>query len=167
MLAEFAKVREGRPADAEALAKLFRESWLLAYQGIIPQAHLNAMIARRAPAWWRSGLARRGGSIILDVKGVVAGYATYGASRWPGRQQAEIYELYLTPVYQGLGLGERLFESARQRIDAMRLDGLIVWALSDNSAACDFYRRRGGRVLARRSEQFGGTTLPKTAFGWD
>ena len=35
-------VRDSMPADAEPLAALFRSSWELAYQGIIPQPHLGA-----------------------------------------------------------------------------------------------------------------------------
>ena len=34
------------------------------------------------------------------------------------------------------------------------LRGLLVWALTDNVAACDFYRARGGKRTARGFERF-------------
>jgi ribosomal protein S18 acetylase RimI-like enzyme len=167
MLADFVSVRQARMRDASALSEVFAESWLLAYRGLIPHGHLTTLIARRGPAWWRENLKRTEGIIVLEAGGRPAGYSTFGPSRMGGRPRGEIYELYLTPAYQGLGLGERLFESARQRLDAQRYDGLLVWALSDNHTACDFYWRRGGRPFQRGTERFGGRVLSKTGFGWD
>jgi hypothetical protein len=37
------------------------------------------------------------------------------------------------------------------RLDMRKLNGLIVWALLDNTAACDFYWRRGGRPIDNAS----------------
>ena len=167
MLDEYASVRDGRPRDAKALAGVFRDSWLFAYAGIIPHAQLTAMISRRGLPWWRENLRRPRNIIVAEAGGHTAGYATFGPSRVAGRHRGEIYELYVAPEYQGLGLGERLFESARQRLDDLRLPGLIVWALSDNDSACDFYWRRGGRPVASTAERFGASSLKKTGFGWE
>jgi ribosomal protein S18 acetylase RimI-like enzyme len=167
MLAEYSSVREARFRDAAALAAVFRDSWQFAYQGIIPQAHLACMIDRRGITWWRDNLRQPRSILIAEANGTVAGYVTYGRSRNAVKFQGEIYELYVAPAYLGLGLGERLFESARQKLDELDLRGLIVWALTDNAAACDFYWRRGGRPAAKSSERFGGTVLPKTGYGWE
>src|SRR5262245_25458054 len=40
------RVRRGMQRDAAALVAVFRESWLVAYRGIIPQLHLESMIRR-------------------------------------------------------------------------------------------------------------------------
>jgi hypothetical protein len=42
----------------------------------------------------------------------------------------------------------------------------VVWALSDNDPALNFYRALGGRAVARSSERFGGKVLDKVAFAW-
>ena len=75
----------------------------------------------------------RDGTLVLEMAGTVAGYATIGNSRQRSPYQGEIYELYLDPVYQGLGLGEHLFEGCRHALDMRKLNGLIVWALLDNT----------------------------------
>lgn len=163
-------VRKSKPADAKALADVFRESWQLAYRGIIPHLHLEGMIRRRGPDWW-TGAIRSGESLlVLDVARSVAGYATFGLSRTRStftKAQGEIYEIYLAPNYQGLGLGERLFESCRHALDLRGLDGLLVWALADNTGAIEFYWRRGGRPVAEATERIGGAKLPKIAFVWN
>ena len=42
-------VRNGKPADAKALSRIFKEAWQLAYRGIIPHLHLESMIRQRTP----------------------------------------------------------------------------------------------------------------------
>ena len=161
-----ARVRRGRPADAVALAELFRDSWQATYRSIIPPVHLETLIRRRGSDWW-AGALRSGDTILLiEVEGKPAGYATCGPSRARSRYQGEIYELYLAPVYQGLGFGEVLFEACRATLDERKLSGLVVWALSANTPAIDFYWRRGGRPFATSFDRIGGAKLEKIALAW-
>lgn len=160
------KVRKGRSADARALAEVFRTSWLNAYRGIIPHAHLETMIRRHGASWWATTIRSGANVLVLEFGDVVAGYATLGQARRRGPYQGEIYELYLAPDYQGLGFGEHLFEACRHRLDKNRLKGLIVWALSENAIATDFYWRRGGRPVAKEIETMAGVKIEKTAFAW-
>ena len=119
-------VRNGKPADAKALSRIFKEAWQLAYRGIIPHLHLESMIRQRTPEWWRDALKSGDGTLVLEMAGTVAGYATIGSARQRSPYQGEIYELYLDPIYQGLGLGEHLFEGCRHALDMRKLNGLIV-----------------------------------------
>lgn len=126
------------------------------------------MIRRRGNAdWWTGALKSGENVLVLEVAGTVAGYATSGPARSRGCYEGEIYEIYLAPTYQGLGLGELLFEGCRNRLDGRRLKGLVVWALAANTPAIEFYWRRGGRPVARSFERFGRTRLEKIAFGWN
>jgi ribosomal protein S18 acetylase RimI-like enzyme len=159
-------IRKARPGDAEALATVFADSWRQAYGGIIPHMHLENIIRRRGVAWWKDAVRHEGHLIVCEANGSIAGYATCGAARSRGRYQGEIYELYLHPLYQGLGLGEYLFEACRSTLDIRGLNGVIVWALSDNAIAADFYWRRGGRPVSARAERFGNARLGKVAFGF-
>ena len=161
------KIRRGHLSDAPALSEVFRLSWSHAYLGIIPQLHLDNMIRRRSSQWWTATIKAGNGVLVLQVGGSVAGYATLGAARVRGEHEGEIYELYVTPTHQGLGFGEQLFEACRHHLDMRRLCGLIVWALADNTAATDFYWRRGGRPVGLGFERFGEKRLEKIAFSWD
>lgn len=160
-------IRRARASDASALVEIFRDSWRLAYRGIIPHLHLETMIRRRGAEWWRNAARGGEGLIVLDMGGTIAGYATLGTARGKSAQRGEIYELYLAPSYQGLGLGEHLFEACRARLDARRLPGLIVWALVENTGATAFYWRRGGRPVSSVYDRIGGAKLEKIAFAWD
>ncbi len=160
------RIRKGRPADAEALAGIFRDSWQQTYRSIIPPLYLETMIRRRGYEWWAASLRSGDTILLLEVAGKPAGYATCGPSRARCPFEGEIYELYLSPIYQGLGFGEHLFEACRATLDSRRLNGLMVWALSANTPAIDFYWRRGGRPLGKSHDRFGGAKIEKISLVW-
>jgi GNAT superfamily N-acetyltransferase len=158
-------VRAANTSDACALADVHAEAWRTAYQGLIPHTHLRNMIARRDSLWWERVIVK-GGVLVLEFEGVAQGYATYGPSRLSYRARGEIFELYVSPVFQGGGLGKRLFMTARAAARRIAGDGLIVWALEDNALARQFYERMGGEPVYRSNEWFGQVKLPKVAYLW-
>lgn len=162
------EIRRARPSDACAVADAHDEAWRGAYQGIIPGRELERLIARRGPDWWDCAI-RKGSRIAILVFGdKIAGYANYGRNRARSLfYDGEIYELYLRPEYQGLGFGRRLFTSARRDLAQSGMRSLVVWALSDNEPAVEFYRALGGKAVARSSERFGDRSLDKVAFAWN
>ncbi|HWK63744.1 MAG TPA: GNAT family N-acetyltransferase [Rhizobiaceae bacterium] len=161
-------IRKAEPRDAAAIAEVHHEAWRGAYAGIIPHKALNAMISRRGREWWANAIVRAASVLVIEIGGVVAGYATMGRNRARElRQEGEIYELYLRPEYQGIGLGSRLFAAARQRLADRGLHGLVVWALEENVNALHFYAGAGGRDVAEGVEVFDQKALRKVAFVWD
>jgi ribosomal protein S18 acetylase RimI-like enzyme len=161
------EIRRARAADATAVAEAHDQAWRTAYQGIIPAIELEKLITRRGPEWWDSAI-RKGSRIALVQFGdTIAGYANYGRNRARSLYyDGEIYELYLKPEFQGLGFGRRLFTAARRDLAQSGLKSIVVWALSDNENAVEFYRALGGRAVARSSERFGTKVLDKVAFAW-
>lgn len=161
-------IRKAEPEDAEAIASVHDRAWRGAYAGIIPHRALNAMVGRRGPRWWANALQRSTTVLLLEVGGEVSGYATLGRNRARNLDQAgEIYELYLSPEYQGLGFGRRLFQAAREMLRAHGFDGLVVWALEDNAPALAFYESIGGRNASEGIEIFDTKALRKIAFVWE
>ena len=143
-------VRRAETADAGAISEVHDEAWRHAYEGMIPPRELARMISRRGATWWERAIRRGTGMLVLDVGGTVAGYATFGPNRARNLvQRGEVYELYLKPEYQGIGLGTRLFLAARRELLRHGFDSVVVWALADNDGACRFYRNAGGRRIAR------------------
>ena len=162
------EIRRAKAADAAAVAETHDEAWRAAYQGVIPGLELDKLIARRGPDWWDSAIRKGSRIAILAFGDKVAGYANYGRNRARSLfYEGEIYELYLRPEYQGLGFGRRLFTSARRDLGQSGLKSMVVWALSDNEPAVEFYRALGGKAVARSSERFGERTLDKVAFAWN
>ncbi len=162
------ETRRARPAHAADIADIHDAAWRATYRGLIPGMELEKMVQRRGPLWWETAIKRGSRVLVLTFGDAVAGYANVGRNRARGLPyEGEIYELYLRPEYQGLGFGRRLFEDARKELVSAGFDGLAVWALADNEPALGFYKALGGMRVARSSENFGGRTLEKLAFGWN
>lgn len=160
-------IRAARAEDAPEIARVHHEAWRYAYRGLLPHLPLERMIARRGARWWRVSLKEGLAVLVLEFDGEIAGYTTLGRSRMRGTPyQGEIFELYVRPGFQGAGFGRRLFQAARDGLSARKLDGLCVWALADNDAACAFYKHLGGRQICEGVERFGDQSFTKAAFAW-
>jgi ribosomal protein S18 acetylase RimI-like enzyme len=161
-------IRKAEPRDAAAIADVHQQAWNGAYAGIIPHRALTSMINRRGSDWWANAIRRSATVLVVEIGGKIAGYTTLGKNRARElRQQGEIYELYLRPEYQGIGLGSRLFAAARERLAHNGLKGMVVWALEDNQNALAFYAGAGGRDIAEGVEVFEQKALKKVAFVWE
>lgn len=162
-------IRRAKPADASGLAAVHDAAWREAYSGIIPGLALERMIMKRGPRWWRLATAARGRPlVVLDLARRVGGYASYGPSRTLGLpQRGEVDEIYLDPVFQGIGLGRRLFRAVRRDLAGQGFKTTVVWALVDNERACRFYEKLGGRPVARGETRFGGVPLARIAYAFD
>ena len=160
-------VRRAEPDDALAISETHRAAWQHAYAGMIPYKTLMSMVERRSHEWWQRAIRGSTSILVLEVGGMIAGYATLGLNRARSLpQEGEIYELYLRPEYQGVGLGSRLFSEARRLLVSLGCKGLVVWSLSDNERAIDFYRGLGGSDIAEGAENFDSRRLKKIAFVW-
>ncbi|WP_315926140.1 GNAT family N-acetyltransferase [Mesorhizobium sp. SP-1A] len=161
-------IRKAEPRDAGQIAEVHLEAWRGAYSGIIPHKTLTSMINRRGSDWWANAIRRAAVVLVVEIGGTIAGYATIGRNRAKAlKQQGEIYELYLRPEYQGIGLGSRLFGAARRALSDHGLKGMVVWALEENQNALDFYAGAGGRDVAEGVEVFEQKALKKVAFVWE
>ena len=162
------EIRRARACDAGAVADAHDEAWRTAYQGIIPGGELEKLINRRGPAWWESAIRKGSRIALLQFGDKIAGYANYGRNRARSLYyDGEIYELYLRPEFQGLGFGRRLFTAARRDLAQSALKSLIVWALSENENAVEFYRALGGKAVARIVGEIRHARARKVAFGWN
>jgi len=162
-----AETRRAMPADAAKISAVHLESWRHAYSGMVPHAALNRMINRRGDEWWEMAIRRATIILVIEVCDEIAGYATLGPNRVSTLPfEGEIYEIYLKPEYQGIGLGTKLFADAKNELKRRGYEGVVVWALADNDAALSFYHNAGGRAVATGSEHFDHKKLEKTAFAW-
>ncbi|MEL7274403.1 MAG: GNAT family N-acetyltransferase [Pseudomonadota bacterium] len=154
-------------SDAFGISAVHDASWRSAYTGLIPHQALETMIRRRDPKWWSRAIRNSTRILVVETQGQIVGYATLGTNRVSALpQQGEVYELYLLPEYQGIGLGRQLFLSARAELQRLGMRGCIAWVLEDNDPAMGFYRNAGGQDVAEGTETFNGKTMNKVAFAW-
>ena len=162
------EIRRAEPKDASGIASVHDSAWANAYDGIVPHGALHRMIRRRGEKWWADAIRRSTIVLVLEIDGKIVGYATIGRNRVSTLPyDGEIYELYLNPEHQGIGLGTRLFLAARSELKRRKLSGSVVWVLAENDRAISFYENAGGRAVAEGAEHFDGDRLTKLAYCFD
>lgn len=151
--------------DRTALAALDAAAWLEAYRGVISGVTLDRMVAARRARWLTAPPSPA--TRVLRLGNVPQGFASFGPNRSRYTQAGgELYELYVAPEAQGMGIGGLLLDEARAGIAAAGMRGMVVWSLASNSRALSFYESRGGRKIAGGMEHLGGSALPTVAFYW-
>lgn len=167
MSIELLDIRRARLGDAAQIAHVHDASWRHAYSGMLPHRALDKMVRRRGEQWWQAALKRSTLILVAQVEDEIVGYATLGPNRVDSlTPEGEIYEIYLKPEYQGVGLGTGLFLSARKELKRRNILGTIVWVLADNELAIQFYENAGGKKIAEGHEQFDGKKILKFAYSW-
>lgn len=160
-------IRPATTDDGNAIADVHAQAWQQTYAGIIPHASLLSMINRRDGQWWVRAIRRGTCVMVVEMAETVVGYVTYGLNRARSLpQDGEIYELYLRPQYQGIGLGKRMFDAARKDLHRHGCQGLVVWTLDENINANTFYANLGGKDVAEGHEVFSGKSIKKIAYTW-
>jgi len=125
------------------------------------------MIAKRRAEWWQRLIAQGTSLLVLDHDGAVSGYVMVGAGRYrEAGYPGEIYEIYVTPTHQGVGLGTRLFDAAIAELQRLGHHGVMAWSLVDSEQSCRFFEARGGREFARSELIYPARTLARIAYGW-
>jgi GNAT superfamily N-acetyltransferase len=78
-------IRPAVPGDEDGIALVHVRSWQEAYRGHMPQDFLDGLdVGQRAEMWHRRLAAARqsrGGVIVLESEGTIAGFAQFGPSR--------------------------------------------------------------------------------------
>jgi ribosomal protein S18 acetylase RimI-like enzyme len=148
-------VRTATPADEEQIARVRRESWFAAYEGIVDAEIIDRVTAPRAqqePPPWRT-------TVVAEADGTVVGYAAFGPERevvgspYPhplseaglAGETGELYAIYVSPGWWSTGTGREL---ASHAFGALRQAGyarIVLWVLADNARARRFYERGGLR----------------------
>lgn len=147
------RLRQSRPADAEAMLAVLSSEDVCRYYDLSPLTNLeetSGLIARQAAAFankerFRWVLARKDDDIVIG---------SCGLSRWDeAAQQAEIgYEL--SPDWQGRGLmGEALTAMLAFGFDKMQLGKIEANVVPENEASLRLLRRLGFQEIELRRER--------------
>jgi hypothetical protein len=171
-------IRPARTADSAAIGAVHVAAWRSAYPGILPDAYLARMSARRQAANYDHAIRAGQGVHVAVASGTdagpaggparVVGFVTGGRARgeFAGRlADGEIETLYVLDDWRERGIGRRLMRAAAANLAALGCGSAMVWVLRDNPARW-FYARLGGVSAAEGTVRVGGSPVVQTAYGW-
>ncbi|HMD84586.1 MAG TPA: GNAT family N-acetyltransferase [Terriglobia bacterium] len=163
-------IREARPQDAPAIAKVHVDSWRTTYGRIVASEFLASLSNEESERMWLNGLSSSTNPVSLFVAetpdGAVVGFAASGPEReGDATYKGELYAVYLLQNYQRQGVGSALIRACVQKLEQRGYSSLLLWVLRANPAR-HFYEALGGKVLREREIQIGNERLIEVAYGW-
>jgi ribosomal protein S18 acetylase RimI-like enzyme len=162
-------VRLATRADAEAIARVHRESWRTTYGGILPLDVIAAHAGRKSTAAWSRRLLdgpERDGTWVARRGGAVVGFASCGPARHRLEGlEAEIYTLYVLQEHQRHGIGRGLVRACARHFVRQGEFGFYLWVLKANRARM-FYEALGGVEMGEKTERLGLHSFAQVAYGW-
>jgi GNAT superfamily N-acetyltransferase len=139
-------VRDARPDDAGAIARVHTRSWQVGYAHAFPAEALAGISVDRRAEHWRRWLTQPPvppvAVLVAEVEGEVCGFASVGRSREEDGV-AELFAIYVDPDQWGAGLGRALISEAERRLRDAGFSEAMLWVLEDNPRARRFYEAAG------------------------
>ena len=161
-----ASIRIAEVRDAAVIAHVHVQSWLAAYEGIVPKEYLASLNEAEWVPLWQDWLNRDISIVVVETNGEVVGFAGGGAIRESfSTYDSELYTLYLLKAVQGRGLGKALLCAIVKALIQKDHKSMIVWVLAQNPAV-QFYEKAGAQYITRKQIEIGGIQLSESAFGW-
>lgn len=81
-------------------------------------------------------------------------------------QTGVVYGLYISPRYQGQGLGRRLVQTVAADLAQKGMTALQIGCLAANTPARGFYEAIGGQLVSERLFDEDGVMLPEVVYEW-
>jgi ribosomal protein S18 acetylase RimI-like enzyme len=169
------RVREARPGDAAAMARVSVDSYRDAHRDQIPEESLMQFTYEESERNWARALRELSEAVELEEYIYVAendaGDLIGAAMGGPERSNhpiytGEIYFLYLLPSYHRRGIGRLLTVSVVERLVEQGLDSLLIRVLQANAPARRFYEALGGQLVLEEQIEEHGAVLDQVAYGW-
>lgn len=127
-------IRSATPADAEAVAAIWREGWRDGHLGNVP----DALVAIRTPESFADRAAQRvADTVVADVDGAVAGFVMV--------VEDEVEQVYVSGEHRGTGVAAALLTEAERIVAGNGHREAWLAVVAGNERARRFYERCGWR----------------------
>jgi ribosomal protein S18 acetylase RimI-like enzyme len=181
------KIRAAQLDDALPMARVFVDTFLATYRGILS----DKALAQRRAAWPYAPFAERyrkklndieeeraNGNRVVDcffvaegegVGGEVVGFA-YGCTSKDESAPPDVGELdllYVREEHQGQGIGRALLYATAVHFARAGLRQMQLCTPVDHAQARGFYDKLGGRIVGARTEEEDGETIHLVVYKWE
>jgi ribosomal protein S18 acetylase RimI-like enzyme len=169
------RIREGREADIEGIAKVHVQGWRESYKDFLTPESLAGLSVEERVQLWQSALAEPEPKAKLLVPetddGEIVGFIRGGPI--PGKEsallgtEAEIFAIYLLDRVKRQGIGRRLMAGVFDHLAAHNLRSVGLWVLNDNLEARRFYEALGGIAGPEQSFDLLGQMVTEIAYRFE
>jgi ribosomal protein S18 acetylase RimI-like enzyme len=154
-------VRDARPEDAGAIARVAGASWRDTYREIFDAEFIDRFLAENyAPEALARSAERAAGRedahfLVAERDGAVVAFAQYDV----GPRGPELFRIYADPEHYGTGAGGALLDELESRLE---VNSYVLDVHSRNARGRAFYERRGFVIVGEGETPDCDLTLRRT-----
>jgi len=145
--------RDGRPADAAALDRLFDAVFCETFAHLYRAEDLDAFLTSYVVSDWERDLADRAYAFrVAEARGEIVGYVKLGPMELPfetSRPAVLLDQIYVSKDHQGAGIAAALMEWTLEEAGRRGAEELYLTVFIDNHRARRFYERYGFETVGR------------------
>ncbi len=161
-------IRRAIKDDISGIAKVHADSWKTTYKGIFANEILDNITYEQREKQWESIFQKEGhhqfrfvaetlnGTIIGFIDGGVERSGTYNCD-------GELYAIYLLQQYQGLKIGQKLFQALLSECIKNDMQSLLVWVVTNNSCKTFYEKFNPEKIDKKFLER---VQVEETAYCW-
>ena len=150
------EIRKNEFKDQRQMAQIKVDGWKNAYDLIISSDYLNSLNYEEQTKRYEASFEEYKDLVLVAVRGEeVLGYACYSTTPNVDNFQSELVSLYIKPSEIGKGIGTSLFLETCKELKDLYKNNMIVWCLSDNKNAINFYKGLGGKIVKTKEAKIG------------
>jgi len=149
-------IRKNLLKDQAQMARIKVDGWKNAYDSIISQAYLKSLNYEEQTERYESSFDEYKDLVFVAVRGEeVLGYACFNPIPNVDQFESELVSLYIKPTEIGKGIGTALLLETKKHLASLGRKNMIVWCLSDNEPAIQFYEKMGGKIVKTKEAKIG------------
>ena len=161
-------IREATIEDIPEVAKLHVESWNKTYSGIISQEYLNNMknnLSKRIDRMEKEFYLRK--MIVAVIDKEIVAFSEFVFSNEFSKDldvDSELCGLYVKNEYLNRGIGTEIFNYVKNLFKENNRKKMVLWCVKENQNAVNFYKRKGGTIIAEKKFILAGKEYNEIAF---
>ena len=161
-------IRKNKLEDQEQMARIKIDGWRTAYDKIIASKYLNSLDYHTLAQRYVSSFDEYKDLVLVAVRDYeVLGYSCFSHTDKSGKYDSELVSLYVKKEESGRGIGSNLLiETAKELLEQGK-HNMIIWCLSDNKPAIEFYENLGGVNVEVKNALIGDEYYEEYGFYFD
>jgi len=161
-----AVIRSAQLEDCPNIARVRIDTWRSAYQGIVPQKHLDELSLPVITGQFQDIFQQENPCLwAAEQRGEIIGFAYAGEYRGDDPAAGEVYAIYILDRCQGKGIGSQLMVAVCKQLRQTGKTSLYVDVLEANPCRA-FYERLGGQISRRETFVIEDKSLPLIYYWW-
>ncbi|PEC18866.1 GNAT family N-acetyltransferase [Bacillus cereus] len=161
-------IRRAIKDDISGIAKVHVDSWKTTCKGIFANEILESITYEQREKQWKNIFQKEGDHqyrfVAEMLNGEIVGFIDGGIERTGTYNcDGELYAIYLLQQYQGMKIGQKLFQALLSECIKHDIQSLLVWVVTNNPSKKFYEKFKPEKIDTKFLER---VQVEETAYCW-